>query len=248
MTPEPEVAWRRPSLRRLRRFWPEVSRQSLLRCLEYERLADLGLGGKVLDFGGGEQTNYAAIRSRWHAPAADVTYESANIDEGTRPTYVITPETHLPVEDERYDVVLSLNTFEHIYDLQRTLLELHRVTRDGGMLFFVVPFVFRVHGHPDDYHRGTPSFWRRRLQEAGFRIDAVDALFWGPFSTAATVVGLPGPFKLARLRLAMLSDLALAHAARYPVRGPQDAPVLNAPLAYAVRARRVPDRADAHSP
>ncbi|HEY0917982.1 class I SAM-dependent methyltransferase [Devosia sp.] len=236
------VLLRTPSFPRLRRLWAETRSKSILRALEYERLHGLGLSGRVLDFGGGKRINYAGRIAAWADPAAGFDYESANIDAATDPTYLLAPDADLPCEDGRYDAVLALNTLEHVYGLSATLRRLHRVLRPGGELIVTVPFLFPVHGHPDDYTRGTPSFWHRVLAEHGFGEVVVEALTWGPFSTAATVVGTPGPLKRLRVGWALLLDLAY-HAARsglgVTLTERQDAPLCRGPFGYFIRCARV---------
>jgi SAM-dependent methyltransferase len=45
----------------------------------------------------------------------------------------------LPFEDESFDVVSSRNVFEHIVDVERSLLELHRVLKPGGLFIISGP-------------------------------------------------------------------------------------------------------------
>ena len=153
-----EVLVRRPTMARFRALFGSNPSHSVLRSLEYERLAELQLSGRVLDFGGGTRTNYSKQLSSWGRKPHSYEYESANIDPATSPTYLVQPGESLPVPDGSYDAVLSLNTLEHVYEHQLALKEFQRVLKVGGRLVIVVPFIFRVHGHPDDYTRGTPSY------------------------------------------------------------------------------------------
>lgn len=235
------VSFRTPSFARFRRMRKDVKSKSILRCLEYERLSTLSLSGRVLDFGGGNKTNYSHLIDGWGSKSGGVTYESANIDPVTQPTYLIAPDAELPCEDERYDTVISLNTFEHIYDVRGTLQRLVRVLRRDGELLFIVPFLFRVHGHPDDYTRGTPSFWRRILNESGFTDIEIEALTWGPMSTRLTLGGVIGPFKYLRTQLAMLLDVFYFRSKfgqDVVVKEKQDSPVCNTSTGYFIRCRR----------
>lgn len=235
-----KVSFRTPSFERFKTISAQVSKQSILRCLEYERLSTLKLSGRVLDFGGGNRTNYMDRMDSWSAGEATI-YESANIDPVTQPTYLISPEGEIPCEDGRYDKVISLNTFEHIYDVGGTLDRIHRVIRSGGELLFIVPFLFRVHGHPDDYSRGTPSFWRRMLNDHGYAEVQIEALSWGPYSTGLTVAGMVGPLKRLRLQIALLLDLVYFSRKYGPdrmVSEDQDASVCNAPIGYFVRCKK----------
>lgn len=233
-----KVTFRVPTWQRARQILGQWGSQSILRCLEYEIMATLNLGGRVLDYGGGSRTNYAHHIKSWGG-ADGYEYESVNIDPNTQPTYLIDEAGNVPVPDLSYDAVVSLNTFEHVYDLDHSLREIGRVTRGGGALIFIVPFVFRVHGHPNDYHRGTASFWNRKLDDHGFAVSSIEVMAWGPFSTAATVSGLPGPFKSLRRHIAFFTDLIYARlrwGKRATVEGVQDATFLNIPVGYCVQA------------
>lgn len=232
------VLFRTPTWERLRYIQANWRHQSILRCLEYERMERLSLIGRVLDFGGGQKSNYSSRLSEW-GTSVGYRYESANIDASTAPTHLIHESGAIPVPDDYYDAVISLNTFEHIYSTSVVLAEIGRVLKPRQTLTFIVPFIFRVHGHPNDYHRGTASYWDLLLREHGFSDVTIEALLWGPFTTASTVSGLPGPLKGARPTWALYLDLVyskLTRRERDDEVGQQDEPPLNVPLAYFIQA------------
>ena len=235
-----QVSFRRPSLPRYRALFFQ-GRLSVLRILLYERMAHVGLTGSVLDFGGGDGVGYAGEVARWSATGAAVDFQSANIDPAARPTYPLRIGEPLPIADETFDAVFSLSTLEHVYELDDTLEELHRVLKPDGRLILSIPFLFRVHGHPDDYHRGTPSFWHRKLSQTGFKRPDVEVLGWGPISTGDAVSGLPGPFKSARRHIGLLLDIlwfTLRVEAGTNIVGKQDDSSLAAPLGYFIETRK----------
>ena len=204
-------------------------------------MARVALTGTVLDFGGGDRINYADEIRKWAVTGEALEYRSANIDPATHPTYLLQTGEPLPIGDDSFDVVFSLNTLEHVYEIDGTLGELHRVLKPTGRLILSVPFMFRVHGHPDDYLRGTPSFWHRKLRRANFEGPAVEVLAWGPFSTGHAVSGLPGPFKSARRHVGLLLDVlwcALRLGGGSDIVGRQDDWFLSAPLGYFIEARK----------
>ena len=199
-----------------------------------------GLSGRVLDFGGGANAQYANEVQSWAGPGQLIDYWSANIDPVLRPTHLVRVGEPLPLDSGSFDSVVSLSTLEHVYELNETLGELGRVLKPEGRLVLFVPFMLRVHGHPDDYHRGTASFWRRKLDEAGFGIVSVEALAWGPFSTAHMAGGLVGPLKSARRHAGLLLDIlwcSYRYRGRTEVIGQQDDAFLSAPLGYFIEAR-----------
>lgn len=237
------VTFHTPSFSRFRQVFlnGEHGRISVLRHLEYERLANLNLSGRVLDYGGGSRTNYSKMIDGWTRPGTGFVYESVNIDPDTQPTFLIKPGDAIPVEAGVYDSVLALNTFEHIYDLAQTLDDVWRVLKPGGSLIIIVPFIFRVHGHPNDFSRHTPSYWTRKLNETGFGSVEIECLSWGPFSTGHVTSGSPGPLKGLRRNLSLMLDVmyfALREGQDRSKVVEQDHPLANTPLGYFIRATR----------
>ena len=196
-----------PPVPTLARWW-HVTRayrgQSVVRMLEYEKLSTLKIAGRVLDMGGGKNALYVAL-----LPKA-ATIESVNIDPKIQPTHLVPPGQPLPLADGTYDAVICFNTLEHIYDPVSVLNELYRVVKPGGQVHVMVPFMFRIHGHPDDFLRATPSWWRETFSRAGFSSMTLLPLVWGRGATRSVVPGLHGAFPRFRLHLAMLLDILAA--------------------------------------
>ena len=134
-------------------------------------------------------------------------YKSVNIDPNIKPTWVTSVGDKLPCVDQSFDNVLTLNTLEHIFDAKEALLEMYRVLRPSGRLIISTPFLYPIHGHPDDFFRPTPSWYFGALGSCGFRTVEVIPLSWGPFSTAQICSGTPGPGKMLRKNFALTLDL-----------------------------------------
>jgi SAM-dependent methyltransferase len=230
-----------PTFSRLRKLIAAAKSISTIRYLEYELFRSLDLTGLGLDYGGGKTSRYSDQIDHWGQDKNSLTLESANIDQSIEPTHIISEDGVLPVSEFRYDFVVSLNTFEHIFDMERVLEDIFRVLKKGGELVFAVPFIFRVHGHPDDYSRHTASYWQRMLESFGFNSVEVTALTWGPISTSMTIAGPIGPGRRIRFIWAYCLDflyLKKKFGNLEKVRDVQDAPVFTSPLGYAVRARK----------
>jgi ubiquinone/menaquinone biosynthesis C-methylase UbiE len=71
-----------------------------------------------------------------------------------------------PLESESYDHTIAINVLEHIYKYQNVVNESYRVIKKGGSVIFITPFMFNVHGSPDDYFRYTKSALLNILKEA----------------------------------------------------------------------------------
>ncbi|MCH9053734.1 MAG: class I SAM-dependent methyltransferase [Proteobacteria bacterium] len=195
-----------PALPTFRRYWElfwRKGRMSIARTLQYEVLSRYSVTGKLLDVGGGERTSYRYLLD------CD-TYDSVNIDPDAEPTWVVGVGERLPCPDQEYDIALSMNTFEHIFDVHFVLGEMLRVLKPGGKFVTSVPFLHPVHGHPDDFFRPTSSWWFHSLQKIGFEDISVTPVVWGPFSTGLVCSGTPGPGKGLRRHIALLLDLLYA--------------------------------------
>lgn len=201
-----------PTFSRYQYLAKQVSRYSLTRALQYEVLENYQLIGDVLDFGGGEKSLYRKMLKC-------NSYKSINIDPRMEPTWLVSAGATLPCENDSFDTTFSLNTLEHIFDAQSVLSELYRVLKPGGELVLSTPFLFPVHGHPDDFFRPTPSWYRKTLQICGFKEVEVIPLAWGPFSTASVCSGIPGPAKSSRKKCGLILDLIYAQiiSRRYPL-------------------------------
>jgi ubiquinone/menaquinone biosynthesis C-methylase UbiE len=93
---------------------------------------------------------------------------------------------HLEFETASFDLVTCRRAAHHFSDIGLALREMRRVLRDGGTLVIddrSVPeddFVDRTMNLLDTFHDEShvreyrPSEWKQMLQDAGFRVDAVE--------------------------------------------------------------------------
>jgi SAM-dependent methyltransferase len=190
--------------RRLRSFG---AKRTILRQMEYDIVSGMSLSGRVLDFGGGRRAEYLKYLN------GDAEILSVNIDAEFDPTHIVAPGDPLPFDDAGFDQVITLNTLEHVYDDHGALAELARVLKPGGTLTIIVPFMYPVHGHPDDYNRHTPSWWGETLRRLGFSKASVLPIIFGR-ATAAQIVGGRGGLLGRRLSvwLAASRDILMARA------------------------------------
>lgn len=185
------------------------SRHSFFRMLVYEELERSPLSGKTLDIGGGDAVGYRDLLPR------QVEYESMNISHALLPTIVGSVENGIPRPDGYYESVMSLSTLEHIFDERSALLEAYRVLAPGGHMCIAVPFLYRVHGAPDDFHRHTIYWWRRTLEEMGFDAQQtrISALSLGPITSGYSIFEF-NPLRVVLRRLALLGDFILIQLLR----------------------------------
>ncbi len=150
--------------------------KSFLRREEHKALSGLTLSGKVLDIGGSKKSGYTGYIQGEHEIV------TANIDAASGADSIFDAEKQWPVEDASFDAVLFMNVLEHLYNYENALDEAVRVLRPGGTIVGTVPFMFNVHGSPDDYFRYTKSALTRLLSERGLVDIRVQELGTGSFS------------------------------------------------------------------
>jgi len=175
-----------PSFARWRALYKAHPGLSCLRVLEYEAVGNLAITGDVLDYGGGKAAPYTEL-----LPEASSVL-SANIDPGIEPTHLVEPGDPLPFDDSQFDHVVCFNTLEHIYDPYTSMEEIFRVLKPGGRAIITVPWIFRIHGHPDDYTRATPSWWQETVRRVGFSALELQPLVWGRHTSAGAILGYRG--------------------------------------------------------
>lgn len=75
-----------------------------------------------------------------------------------------------PFESNSVDGIFSSETFEHIFNLEEIIPEIHRVLKPGGQLLATCPFFWPEHEVPYDYARYTSYAIQHLLKKNGFEI------------------------------------------------------------------------------
>lgn len=145
------------------------SRYSISRILQNNRIALEDFSGDGIELGGVRgirkgACNFAKGYSSW---------KFLNFSPSTSPDILADLNHKLPIPDESFDFIVAANTFEHVYNLNNALKEAFRILKKGGKLIAITPFLFQVHGAPDDFHRPTRSCWQCMLEDAGFKANNI---------------------------------------------------------------------------
>jgi SAM-dependent methyltransferase len=146
---------------RLRALWKprnRVAAENVRRLLSLLGASPLVLvvgGGTV---GNGIETLYADERVR--LLAFDV--------YGSPMTQLIADAHRIPLADESVDAVVVQAVLEHVLEPATVVDEIHRVLREGGVVYAETPFLQQVHSGAYDFTRFTSSGHRylfRRFEE-----------------------------------------------------------------------------------
>ena len=105
------------------------------------------MNGNILNIGSGSRTHRDLLVSEAFFVAVDIkAYSDTDIQASVY---------QLPFPDETFSAVIATELLEHLKEPRQAISEIHRVLKPGGVLLLTVPFLFRVHGDPEDYYRYT---------------------------------------------------------------------------------------------
>jgi len=111
----------------------------------------LGKGSFVLDIGG-NVGSFDNPRIRKLLRKTD--YRRLDIDEETRPD-ILADIKRIPLKPNTVDFIVCKSVLEHIDEPHKAVEEMRRVLKKGGLLYYYVPFMQRIHHLPHDYTRFT---------------------------------------------------------------------------------------------
>ncbi len=76
----------------------------------------------------------------------------------------------LPFEDSSFDVIVSFEVFEPVFNIEGVLFALQRVLKTYGKLLISIPFVWNEHEIPYDFARYTSFRITHILSKNGFQV------------------------------------------------------------------------------
>jgi len=146
---------------------------SLLDCI-FSRTGN----GRILDAGCGTGATLKKLEDYGEAVGVDISPAAVrySLSRGCRDVR-LADEKKLPLADQSFDYVISLDVIEHIADDFGALKEYSRVLRPNGTLFLTVPAYPWIWSCHDDVNRHKRRYTRRilteRLNQAHFSIERI---------------------------------------------------------------------------
>lgn len=136
----------------------------------YEGIRDRAdrLHGTLLDFGCGEKPYQSLFTNVSKYIGLD--YENPGHSHKNEHIDVFYNGENIPFGDEYFDSALCSEVFEHLFNLELSLSELHRVLKPGGTLLVTCPFVWEEHELPHDYARYTTFALNHLFERHGFQV------------------------------------------------------------------------------
>jgi SAM-dependent methyltransferase len=135
------------------------------KCLNSNHFA-----GRVLDIGG-KKKNKRGNFSISRFPHVE-SWEYVNIDSSTNPDYLCSADS-IPVPDNNFDFVILTDVLEHLENCESVLKECHRVLKPKGSIIITMPFLYPIHGDPEDYQRWTPSRFEVELEKVQLSMEII---------------------------------------------------------------------------
>ncbi|HVL15177.1 MAG TPA: methyltransferase domain-containing protein [Gemmata sp.] len=83
------------------------------------------------------------------------------------------------VLDERFDLILADQVFEHLLWPYRAGKNVYEMLNPGGWFLVSTPFLLKIHNHPVDCSRWTETGMKHLLAECGFPLEKVQTGSWG---------------------------------------------------------------------
>lgn len=117
--------------------------------------------GKVLDLGGKRENKRGSFQPPENLAQS---WQYINLDWETRPN-IFADVTRTPLQTKSVDCILCTEVLEHLPNPQACVDEIHRLLRDGGLVFASTPFFYPVHADPYDFQRFTEDGLRHLFRE-----------------------------------------------------------------------------------
>ncbi len=129
--------------------------------------------GRLLDFGCGSKP-YKSLFDVDEYIGLD--FEGQGHDHSNEQIDVFYDGKTFPLPDASFDCVLSSEVFEHVFNLEEIVPEIHRVLKKEGVLLITCPFAISEHEQPNDYARYTSFAIKHLVEKNGFEIIAYEKL------------------------------------------------------------------------
>jgi SAM-dependent methyltransferase len=113
--------------------------------------------------------DYGAGNSPYRPLFAKSAYKRADSEHYPGLDYLADEQGRLKIPSESFDLIISTQVAEHLFNPSCYFSEAYRLLKPGGRLILTTHGVWEDHGAPHDYQRWTAVGLSRDLSKAGFR-------------------------------------------------------------------------------
>lgn len=123
-------------------------------------------GSRVLEIGpDGFPSAYRSL-----VDGGNLAWDTIDVFQDARLTYVATSEYSFPIPDGRYDVVVSGQVIEHVRKVWVWMREVSRVCKPGGVVITINPVSWPYHEAPVDCWRAYPEGMKALYEDAALEV------------------------------------------------------------------------------
>ena len=160
------------------------SNRSILRIFQINEISKCYLSGNSIEFGAHEdkEKNFSFFAK------GDAKYQLSNINSDNKNILNFDLTKKINIENDTYENVLIFNVLEHLSNIEIPLKEIHRILKINGNVFGSTPFLYRIHGAPDDYLRFTESYLYNQFKLLGYKDIKIKPLGYGPFLSSFSLL------------------------------------------------------------
>ena len=158
---------------------------STLRSFQILECENITLSGKCIEFGAvdGDKKNFSYYFK------GEPKYFYSNIDKRNSKNYIQLDLTKkLKLKNRSFNNVIFLNVLEHLPNINIAFKELERVLKKNGHLIGSTPFIYQVHGAPNDYYRFSKDFFIKKFNKKKYKSVKIIPLGFGPFVASYSLI------------------------------------------------------------
>jgi len=162
-----------------------LTNNTLLRVLQIYKCLNINLDGLTLEFGAINNKNktfsnffrgYRKLHCTNIVPNKKLNIFHSDLTK------------KLKISNNQYKNIIIFNVLEHLPKYDLAFSETYRILKKGGRLVGSVPFLYQIHGAPNDYHRFTKESLNYNLTNNKFKKIKIIALGHGPFVASYTLI------------------------------------------------------------
>ena len=184
-----------------------LSNNSILRVFQKEKFKEYKLSGDCLEFGANKKISRNFLNSK------SLQYRTflSNIDNSSKKFIKIDIEKKIN-HKKKYDNVIFFNILEHLSETNKSIKNVNLLLKKNGQIIGSTPFLYRVHGAPNDYYRFTKSSLEKILKDNRFKNIDIKEIGSGPFLASFSILRgylkfLPGIYHVLLAAILVLDKI-----------------------------------------
>ena len=157
---------------------------SLLRAYQIYECKNIKLKGNSIEFGAykNKKRNFNNFfKGNSHCKLSNI-YDYNHTD------YIKVDLTkNFQLKKNSFNNIIIFNVLEHLPDTKNVFTEIKNILKKNGVIIGSTPFIYQIHGAPNDYFRFTKDFFYEHLKKK-FKNVHIKQLGHGPFIASFSLI------------------------------------------------------------